>query len=145
MTDHIMRTPSETQELGRFLAQQYGSEPLLILLEGDLGAGKTTFAQGFLKELLGSQISIQSPTFSYMNHYHGALPIYHFDLYRLEDEIELYNLGLAEFLMNESALRLIEWPNHFPLLYEKAHLIVRLERSIDGVKAKISNVNEHIA
>lgn len=138
MNDHHLTSAAKTQELGRFLAQKYGTKPLLILLQGDLGAGKTTLAQGFLKELVGSNVSIQSPTYSYMNHYQGALPIYHFDLYRLEDEIELYNLGLEEYLMDETALRLVEWPEHFPSLFAKSHITVHLERDNNGVRAKIS-------
>ena len=81
----------DTQEYARSLAKKYGKKPLLILLSGNLGAGKTTFAQAFLRQLLNNNISIPSPTYSYMNSYMGNFSIYHFDLYRIEEPNEIYD------------------------------------------------------
>lgn len=106
----ILHTHDDTQALGRKLAQQLTGRGQLILLEGDLGAGKTTFAQGFIRELRPGETSILSPTFSVMNVYPGEPVIYHFDLYRLASVDEIEQLGLWEFLNDEYAIRLVEWP-----------------------------------
>lgn len=79
----------------------------LIVLGGDLGAGKTTFAQGF-GAALGVDEPITSPTFVLMRTYEGRLPIVHMDVYRLEHLQEAVDLGLAEIL-DDGAVALVEW------------------------------------
>lgn len=91
------------------LAQALATTPTLIFLRGDVGAGKTTFAQGFIGELIDNS-SVLSPTYSYMQVYPHQPPIYHFDLYRIDDEAALAELGLIDHLEDEQALRLVEWP-----------------------------------
>ena len=91
--------------LGRLLQQS-----TLVLLQGDLGAGKTVFARGIARGLgVDPQIPITSPTFTLMNHYHGRLDLYHFDLYRLSDPDELIELGFDDYAYG-SGVALIEWP-----------------------------------
>jgi tRNA threonylcarbamoyladenosine biosynthesis protein TsaE len=79
----------------------------LILLAGDLGAGKTTFAQGF-GAALGITDRITSPTFTLVNQYRGRLELNHLDVYRLDQVEEVLDLGLAEML-DEGGVTLIEW------------------------------------
>jgi tRNA threonylcarbamoyladenosine biosynthesis protein TsaE len=79
----------------------------LILLAGDLGAGKTAFAQGF-GEALGVDERITSPTFTLASQYHGRLVLNHLDVYRLEQLAEVADLGLAE-LLEDGGVTLIEW------------------------------------
>ena len=80
----------------------------IILLEGDLGAGKTTFTKGFAKAL-GITANVTSPTFTLMKSYSsGRLPLYHFDLYRITDEDELAELGFEEFF-ESGGVCMIEW------------------------------------
>lgn len=80
----------------------------VIVLAGDLGAGKTAFAQGFGARL-GIDEPITSPTFTLVSHYRGGrLPLYHLDVYRLEALDEVADLGLVE-LLDEGAVTLIEW------------------------------------
>ncbi len=80
----------------------------IILLNGDLGAGKTTFTKG-LALALGIQENITSPTFTFMKSYEGGrLPLYHFDMYRVSDEDELYELGLNDYLYMNGVC-VIEW------------------------------------
>ncbi|WP_027376296.1 tRNA (adenosine(37)-N6)-threonylcarbamoyltransferase complex ATPase subunit type 1 TsaE [Kaistella palustris] len=81
----------------------------LLLLKGNLGAGKTTFTQFLLKKL-GSHDDVSSPTYTLVNEYHTPKGnIFHFDLYRLENEEEVYNIGIEEYLDN-AFLCIIEWP-----------------------------------
>lgn len=79
----------------------------IILLNGNLGAGKTTFTKGLAKAL-GVDEVVTSPTFTFMKEYHGRLDLYHFDMYRVEDEDELYELGLNDYLYMRGVC-VIEW------------------------------------
>ena len=81
----------------------------ILLLKGNLGAGKTTFTQFLLKNL-GSEDEVSSPTYSIVNEYNSPKgKIFHFDLYRLKNLDEVYNIGIEEYLDN-SFLCIIEWP-----------------------------------
>jgi tRNA threonylcarbamoyladenosine biosynthesis protein TsaE len=81
----------------------------ILLLEGDLGAGKTTFVKGLAKGLKAKSSQVVSPTFVLMNIYQGRLPIYHFDLYRLEKPEEIASLNIDEYLDGDG-VAVIEWP-----------------------------------
>lgn len=81
----------------------------ILLLKGNLGAGKTTFSQFLLKEL-GSQDEVSSPTYSIVNEYDTSKgKVFHFDLYRLKSVEEAYDFGIEEYLDN-CFLSIIEWP-----------------------------------
>ncbi|WP_279197066.1 tRNA (adenosine(37)-N6)-threonylcarbamoyltransferase complex ATPase subunit type 1 TsaE [Chryseobacterium indoltheticum] len=81
----------------------------ILLLKGNLGAGKTTFTQFLLKNL-GSKDEVNSPTYSIVNEYNSPKgKIYHFDLYRLKNIEEVYDIGIEEYLDN-AFLCIIEWP-----------------------------------
>ncbi|PLX99761.1 MAG: tRNA (adenosine(37)-N6)-threonylcarbamoyltransferase complex ATPase subunit type 1 TsaE [Desulfuromonas sp.] len=102
---------SETQTLdigmtlGRLLEQ-----PALILLQGNLGAGKSVLARGVARGVgVDPAIPITSPTFTLMNHYQARLPLYHFDLYRLSDPDELIELGF-DYYAHGIGVALVEWP-----------------------------------
>jgi len=100
---------SQTLELGRCLGQLL-PQSSLVLLRGDLGAGKTVFSRGIARGLgVDLQIPITSPTFTLMNHYRGRLDLYHFDLYRLSDPDELIELGFDDYAYG-SGVTLVEWP-----------------------------------
>ncbi|MEO0818069.1 MAG: tRNA (adenosine(37)-N6)-threonylcarbamoyltransferase complex ATPase subunit type 1 TsaE [Pseudomonadota bacterium] len=96
-----------TQMLSQRLAP-YLKAGHVIALKGDLGAGKTTFSRALVSVLLGAPTEVPSPTFTLVQTYEGPnFPIYHFDLYRLEDPAELDELGWDDTL---DGLSLIEWP-----------------------------------
>jgi tRNA threonylcarbamoyladenosine biosynthesis protein TsaE len=103
----------ETRTLGARLAQ--AAEPgLVVCLQGDLGAGKTCFAQG-VGEGLGVGDDVVSPTFTLVaEHEDGRLPLLHADLYRLDSYAELQNIGFEELLDDWPGVSLIEWGDRFP-------------------------------
>ena len=104
----ITNSAAETRELGKRLAEKLQAGDV-ILLEGDLGAGKSEFARGTAAGL-GVQETVTSPSFTILNVYEsGRLPLYHFDWYRLESSEELYELGMDEYL-GGSGIALVEWP-----------------------------------
>ena len=81
----------------------------ILLLKGNLGAGKTTFTQFLLKKL-GSNDEVSSPTYAIVNEYHSPKgKIFHFDLYRMKNIDEVYDIGMEEYLDN-AFLCIIEWP-----------------------------------
>lgn len=94
----------ETQEIASKLSN-YLSPGSLITLEGDLGAGKTVFTQGIAKGL-GVKGVVNSPTFTIIKEYHGRLPLYHMDVYRLEDGID--DLGFEEYFFGDG-ITVVEW------------------------------------
>ena len=98
----------ETFELGRRIGEtlQPGD---IILLRGDLGAGKSVLARGLARGL-GIDCAMPSPTFTLMQPYEGRIPFYHFDLYRLDDPEEFYEAGLDEYAFGSGAA-VIEWPD----------------------------------
>lgn len=110
--------------LGARLGQLVGREGV-IFLEGDLGAGKTTLARGFL-QARGHQGKVKSPTYTLIEPYVLASgPCYHLDLYRLLDAEELDYLGLRDIL-SESAVVLIEWPERAKLLLPEPDLRIQI-------------------
>ncbi len=100
------RSPEDTKNLAASLVElvQPGD---LILLVGDLGAGKTTFAQGFAAAL-GIGEPVTSPTFTLAREYHGRLLLHHLDVFRLDQIAEVLDLGLPELLDSDGVI-LIEW------------------------------------
>lgn len=98
---------NEWEELAQSVLQELKHN--ILLLKGNLGAGKTTFTQFLLKNL-GSNDEVNSPTYSIVNEYNSPKgKIYHFDLYRLKNIDEVYDIGIEEYLDN-SFLCIIEWP-----------------------------------
>ena len=97
----------------------------LIVLAGDLGAGKTAFAQGFAKGL-GVEEPVTSPAFILVRTYEGRLPLVHLDVYRLDTIQELVDLGIAE-LLDDGAVTLVEWGDAVAPGLPADFLEVRLE------------------
>jgi tRNA threonylcarbamoyladenosine biosynthesis protein TsaE len=100
------RSPHETKSWGRRLASLLEGGELLGLI-GDLGAGKTVFIKGLARGLSLREEDILSPTFTMIQEHHGRFPLYHIDLYRLE-EATLDDLGLREYLFSEGVAA-VEW------------------------------------
>lgn len=120
----------ETISLGRNLAPRL-REARIVLLRGDLGAGKTTMIKGIAEGFgAAEQEDVTSPTFTLVHEYRGPeRTVLHIDLYRIETERELATLGLDDLSNEEGNLLLIEWGEKFPRLQKLRDLEIRLERS----------------
>ena len=128
----VTETPAETQLLAAKIAQ--AAQPgLVIVLNGDLGAGKTTFTQGFARAL-GVSGRVKSPTFNIMQtHMAQDFPIYHFDAYRLE-ETGAQDQGFEEFIGTDG-VTLIEWAQFMADLLPNDRLELSFERVGDDSRA----------
>ncbi len=105
----------------------------IILLNGDLGAGKTQFSQGFANAL-GVKQQVTSPTFTILLEYRdGRLPLYHFDLYRLEDDEELEDIGYFDVL-EADGVSLVEWADKFPDSLPEDYLELRITIAPDETR-----------
>ena len=97
----------------------------IFLLEGDLGSGKTTLIKNILRNI-GILENINSPTFSIVNNYiQDDLEVYHFDLYRVKNEDELYTIGFYEYLESRK-LCFIEWPQRILKNFDYKHLYIKI-------------------
>lgn len=125
----LSHSADETIELGRKLAARMRT-PMLVLLRGDLGAGKTTMVKGIAEAFeAASQDNVTSPTFTLIHEYRGPdVSVYHIDLYRIETERELATLGLDEMLNDPQNVVLIEWGERFPRLVRERDMEIAIER-----------------
>ena len=90
----------------------------VLALEGDLGSGKTTFVKGIAAGLgIADTDEVKSPTFVLMHHYPCRIPVYHFDLYRLEGGKEISTVGLEEFAHDPKAIACVEWADKAPSFF----------------------------
>ncbi|MCU1298697.1 MAG: hypothetical protein JWO91_2975 [Acidobacteriaceae bacterium] len=118
----------ETITLGRKLAEIL-KPPRLVLLRGDLGAGKTTLVKGIAEAFnAASEEDVTSPTFTLIHEYHGPeVNVYHIDLYRIDTQRELETLGLDD-LMGDNSILLIEWGEKFGRFERERDVEIALER-----------------
>ena len=124
----ITHSAEETIDFGRELAAEL-TPPLILLLRGDLGAGKTTLVKG-IAEGFGAALAedVTSPTFTLVHEYRGpCATLYHIDLYRIDTERELETLGLDD-LLGPDCILLIEWGEKFPRLQRDRNVEITLER-----------------
>ena len=146
------RAPEETMALGRVLGKS-AEQGTLILLIGDLGAGKTTLVQG-LASGLGIEHGVKSPTFALHLQHEGRLTLHHLDLYRMADVSELDELGLDEVL-GRDGVTVIEWgdrlwprPEYAAVVEIKdegeQHRVIVLEGPHDFVDAAAKSIETHL-
>ncbi len=104
--EYLTRSAAETEDLGERLGKTLtGGE--ILAYEGTLGMGKTAFTRGLAKGL-GFTGRVTSPTFTIVNEYEGRLPLFHFDMYRLADEEELFEIGWEDYLARGGVIA-VEW------------------------------------
>jgi tRNA threonylcarbamoyladenosine biosynthesis protein TsaE len=126
-------SPEETEALGRRVGASIDG-PAVLLLAGDLGAGKTLFARGLAAGLGADPDEVSSPTFSLVNRYDGGrLRLYHLDLYRIEGPDAAFQVGLDE-LLEERAIVAVEWPERLGGLHVPGAYLVSLEVAGDEAR-----------
>lgn len=122
-------TPEETWKLGQELGKKAGAGDVYCL-DGDLGVGKTVFAQGFAAGL-GIPESVNSPTFTIVQEYgEGRLPFYHFDVYRIGDVEEMEEIGYEDYFYGEGVC-LIEWSSLISEILPDTAVWVSIEKEME--------------
>ena len=119
----------ETFELGKNLGEQ-AKAGQIFCLNGDLGVGKTVFTQGFAKGL-GIEENVNSPTFTIIQVYEeGRIPLYHFDVYRIGDPEEMYEIGYEEYFFGEGVC-LIEWSKLLEELIPEEAINIEIDKNLE--------------
>ena len=116
-------SPQETEALGKAMGSQLVSGDVVALI-GGIGSGKTCFTRGVAAGLgIDRAVPIVSPTFTIINEYPGTPPLYHFDLYRIDDMVQIFDLGCEEYLGGEG-VAIIEWGEKAAQVLPEEHFLV---------------------
>ena len=124
-------SPEATEGVGAELAKEMleGKFPPFVALEGDLGVGKTAFTRGFVS-VVSPAAAVRSPTFALVNEYRNrdtGRVVYHFDVYRIVDDDDLYSTGFYDYLDN--GICLVEWSENIRYAFPKSYVTVRIEKN----------------
>ncbi len=136
---YTTNSPEDTIQFGNKIGNIL-KPGMILLLYGDLGAGKTCLASGILKSL-GVNEYVTSPTFTLVNEYEGRLSVAHFDLYRLNEPEELYDIGFEEYLYGERVV-LIEWPERGGEMIPSTYLKVEITGFENQREIRLESVGE---
>lgn len=121
----------ETEAFGSSVAELIKNDaslPRFIALYGDLGVGKTAFVRGFTSKIV-SNARVKSPTFSLVNEYRGeTLSVFHFDMYRITDEDELYSIGFYDYL-DRNGICLVEWSENIGYALPHEYFAITIEKT----------------
>ena len=128
----ITNSPEETEAVGFELAEMLKNDltlPPFIALYGDLGVGKTAFVRGFTKVFSPTAL-VRSPTFALVNEYptKGGRRVFHFDMYRITDEDDLYSIGYYDYL-DDGSICLVEWSENIPYAIPDEHIRVEITKT----------------
>lgn len=140
----ISKNVSDTIKLGEKMAKKI-KRGTIILLHGDLGAGKTHFVKGLARGLKNKS-QVTSPTFTIMNAYEGGrLPVYHFDMYRLSSADEAREAGLEEYfdLQSLDGVSVVEWSENVPGLIKGNVIDITIEKTEDE-NTRIITIGEKV-
>ena len=139
--EFISRSLDDTTKFARKFARTLKSGDI-VLLYGDLGAGKTAFSKGVVAELSDNKLFAVSPTFVIVNVYETNPKIYHFDLYRIEDESELQAIGAEEYFYGEG-ISLVEWPQRVEGYFPEDVIRVRIKKLSDNERLITVNRSDY--
>ena len=121
----ITNSPKQTTALGEKIAKALRKNEILALY-GTLGSGKTTFTKGLAAGLGIDKHDVSSPSFVLLKEYKGRFPLYHFDLYRVKDPREIFNVGFQEYISSGGVI-VIEWAERMDDYLPKEHLKIEFE------------------
>ena len=132
LKEMITNSPEETEQVGFELARLLENDttlPSFIALYGDLGVGKTAFVRGFTRVFSPAAL-VRSPTFALVNEYptRGGRRIFHFDMYRITAEDDLYSIGNYDYL-DDGSICLVEWSENIPYAIPDSHIRVDIEKT----------------
>jgi tRNA threonylcarbamoyladenosine biosynthesis protein TsaE len=128
------KSEEETLRLGTIMGENLGPGTI-ISLNGDLGAGKTHITKGIAKGL-GVEDYITSPTFIIVNEYEGRIPLYHFDVYRINDIHEMFEIGFDEYLFGKGVC-VVEWGDIVKELLPKETININIKKIDDNTREVI--------
>lgn len=131
-------SPGKTKKIGEKLGRQLKKGDIVALI-GELGSGKTCFTQGLMKGLKVLKKNITSPSFVLINEYKGRLPVYHFDIYRMNNLKEVVDLGYEEYFYG-NGISVIEWADKIEKLLPKECIRVYFE--IKGEKERKISIRD---
>jgi len=138
MYNYVSHSEEETVKIARDLAENI-SKGDIIVLSGELGSGKTKFVEGFLS-YFGLENEVSSPTFTILNEYTSEdTNIYHFDIYRLKDSDEFYNLGFFEYF--DKGISLIEWGEMIENIIPKSYIKVTFLKDESDENTRYINIH----
>ena len=128
----ITNSPEETEAVGFELAKMLKDNltlPSFVALYGDLGVGKTAFVRGFTKVFSPAAL-VRSPTFALVNEYpsNSGRRVFHFDMYRITDEDDLYSIGYYDYL-DDGSICLVEWSENIPYAIPDEHIRVEITKT----------------
>ena len=137
----ITNSPEETEAVGLSLAEMLRDDtslPPFVALYGDLGVGKTAFVRGFTK-VFSPNALVRSPTFALVNEYptKAGRRVFHFDMYRITDEDDLYSIGYYDYL-DDGSICLVEWSENIPYAIPNEHI------KIEITKTNLDNSDERL-
>ena len=131
--------PEETEQLGAALAKELHAGDV-VALYGDLGAGKTAFVRG-MASVLAPEAEVSSPTFTIAHEYDGDIPLFHFDMYRINGYDDLYNIAFFDYL-DRGGILVIEWSENIAFALPEDTVSVRIEKETDGRRITITDRGE---
>ena len=128
----ITNSPEETEAVGYQIAELIKNDlsvPSFIALYGDLGVGKTAFVRGFAK-VFSPNALVRSPTFALVNEYPSVSNrrVFHFDMYRITDEDDLYSIGYYDYL-DDGSICLVEWSENIPYAIPDEHIKIEITKT----------------
>ncbi len=130
LNDVLTQSAEETERIGAWLSSEISensSLPHFVAMYGDLGVGKTAFIRGFCSHC-APLAKVKSPTFTLVNEYKSSpLPIFHFDMYRIEDEDSLYSIGFYDYL--DRGICLTEWTENIEFALPEKYIKVTIEKN----------------
>lgn len=136
----ISHSEEETKNIARKIAEQLNNGDIVIL-SGDLGAGKTKFTEGFLS-YYGLENEITSPTFTIINEYKKEkINIYHFDVYRIQEIDEFYAIGGDEYF--SKGICIVEWGEIIENIIPKEHIKITFEKDFENENTRILNIEAY--